>query len=667
MKKENDKIEQNKFDFFVENFDKISILRYRVEGWDELSLRQKQLLYCLNEAALHGRDIIFDQNNCYNLAIRRILEAIYTTYKGDSTCKEYKAFLNYMKKIWFFNGIHYNYSGEKFLPDFSKDFFVCTVKSLNISFVPTRKGQSVNDFLTEIMPIMFDSNIYSKRTNPNSNLDVIITSANNYYGEDIRQLEVEQFYNSMKNSIDTTPILYGLNSRLIRKNGFLIEETYKIGGLYSLAIKQIVYWLKEAIQYVENNKQKKIIDLLIKYYKTGCLKTYDKYAIEWVQDTASRIDFINGFTESYTDALGIKASWESIVNFKNLEATGFVKLISDNAQWFENHSPISSRFKKKKVKGVTTKVVIASILAGDCYPSPPIGINLPNSNWIRENYGSKSITVSNISDSYNKMFFRSEFLDEFVYGWKEKKLIKQYGIRTNNLHTDLHECLGHASGCLLSGVDINALKCYASSIEEARADLFSLYYMPDLKILELGLLPNPEAYKAEYYKFLMNGAITQLIYIGLGKCIEEAHMRARALISHYILEVGYDENISKLIKKNDKTYVIINDYKKMRTLISKLLVEIQRIRSEGDFKSAQYLMKKYAFCINEDLHKEVLKRYACLNITPYKGFINPVYKAIRNVKGDIVDVKIDYNENYIDQMLRYSQHYSHLSTYNDSH
>lgn len=665
MRKNITEVEQSKFDYNVERFADVDILRYLVEGWESLSLDQKRLLYCLGEAALQGRDIIFDQNNRYNLAIRRILESIYSNYEGDIMSKDYGAFVTYMKKVWFSNGIHHHCSEEKILPNFSKNFFIQAVKSLDISFVPTRKGQSVDDFLTEIIPVMFDLGIYTKKVNQSGDLDAIITSANNYYGEDITQTEVECFYYTMKNSADTTPVAYGLNSRLVKRNGILIEEVYKIGGLYSSAIERIVYWLKEAIQYVENELQKKVINLLIEYYRTGCLKKYDEYSIQWVQDTESKVDFVNGFIESYGDALGVKASWESIVNFKNLEATSLSRLISDNAQWFEYHSPIALPFKKKEVKGITAKVIIVSILGGDCYPSTPIGINLPNSNWIRKDYGSKSVTISNITDAYSKVSAENGFIDEFVYGEKEKELIKQYGNKTDNLHTGLHECLGHASGQLLPGVDPDSLKVYGSVIEEARADLFSLYYMPDNKILELGLLPNSEVYKTEYYKFLMNGAITQLARIELGGKIEEAHMRNRALIAHYILDVGYNKNVANLIKKNGKTYVVINNYENMRELIGELLAEIQRIKSEGDLNKAQYMVEKYAIKVDINLHKEVLERYARLNIAPYKGFINPVYEAIRDAQGNIIDVKISYNEGYTEQMLRYSQNYSHLPTYNE--
>ncbi|BAG83991.1 dipeptidyl-peptidase 3 family protein [Candidatus Azobacteroides pseudotrichonymphae] len=659
-------VEKSKFDYNAERFADVDILRYRVEEWESLSLNQKKLLYCLSEAALQGRDIIFDQNNRYNLAIRRVLEAIYSNYQGDILSKDYENFVIYMKKVWFYNGIHYHHYGEeKFLPGFSKDFFVREVQSLDPFFVPMRKGQSVNNFLTEIIPVMFESSVYAKKVNQNSGLDVIATSANNYYGEDITQVEVEQFYSAMKTSTNITPITYGLNSRLVKKNGFLTEEVYKIGGLYSSAIEQIVYWLKEASQYAENRLQKRVILSLIEYYQTGCLEKYDEYAIQWVQDTVSRVDFVNGFIESYGDSLGIKASWESIVNFKSLEATAFFQLISNNAQWFEDHSPVASQFKKKEVKGVSVKVITVSILGGDCYPSTPIGVNLPNSDWIRKDYGSKSVIISNIIDAYDKASSGNGFIDEFVYGEQEKKLIKQYGSRTDNLHTALHECLGHASGQLLPGVDSDVLRIYGSTIEEARADLFGLYYIPDDKMLDLGLLPTPEAYKAEYYKFLMNGSITQLARIKLGKEIEEAHMRSRALISHYILDVGYDEDIARLIRESGKTYVVINNYEKMRELIGKLLARIQRIKSEGDFNDAQYIVEKYAVLVDIDLHKEILKRYAYLNISPYKGFINPVYTAVRDIKGNIIDVKISYNENYSEQMLRYSRDYSHLPTYNE--
>ena len=657
--------EQTPFDYNVERFADLGILRYRVTGWDDLSLNQKILIYCLNEAALHGRDILFDQNNRYNLSIRRTLEAIYTQYKGDKTTGDYKAFVIYLKQVWFANGIHHHYGQEKFIPGFSKTFFIETIQALDPSLLPTRKGQSVDDFLAEIIPVIFDPDLYVKKVNQDNNIDAILYSANNYYSDGLTQNDVENFYNDMKNPDDTQPVPFGLNSRLIIKDGQIIEEVYKVGGLYSSAIEQIVYWLEEASKYAENIRQKQIIDLLTDFYKTGSLKKYDEYSIAWVKDTESVVDFVNGFTETYGDALGIKASWEALVNFKDLKATELTKIIGDNAKWFEDNSPVDQKFKKTEVKGVSAKTIIAAILGGDCYPSTPIGINLPNSNWIRKEFGSKSVTITNITDAYDKAAAGSGFNDEFVYGENEKELIEKFGTQTSNLHTDLHECLGHASGQLLPGVDPDALKVYGSTIEEARADLFALYYIADDKMLELGLLSDPEAYKAEYYKYINNGLLTQLSRIEPGKSIEESHMRNRALISRWLFDKGRNENVIELRKENDKTFVVINDYKKMRTLIGELLAEIQRIKSEGDFITAQKLVEQYAVKVDPLLHKEIKERYERLNIAPYRGFVNPVYEAIKDKKGNIIDVKVSYSEAYDKQMLRYSRDYSALPAYND--
>ena len=665
QKEKQPKAESLPFDYNVEKFADLGVLRYQVTGWDSLSLNQKLLIYYLNEAALQGRDIIFDQNNRYNLAIRRTLEAIYTQYKGDKTTEEYKNFVVYLKRIWFSDGIHHHYGQEKFLPGFSEAFFREAVQALDASFIPTRTSQSVNAFLEEIIPIMFDPAIYSKKVNQDSGIDVILNSANNYYGENLTQKEAENFYSVMKKPDDTQPVPFGLNSRLVKKDGHLVEEVYKIGGLYSTAIERIVYCLEEAAKYAENNQQKQVIDLLIEFYKTGALKKYDEYSIAWVEDTESVVDFVNGFTESYGDALGIKASWEALVNFKDLKATALTKVISENAQWFEDHSPVAAQFKKKEVKGITAKTITAAILGGDCYPTTPIGINLPNSNWIRKEYGSKSVTITNITEAYEKAAAGSGFNDEFVCCQYEKELMTKYGTQTDNLHTDLHECLGHASGQLLPGVDPDALKVYGSTIEEARADLFALYYIADSKMLELGLLDNPEAYKAEYYKYMNNGLLTQLSRIEPGKNIEEAHMRNRALITHWVLEHGKKDKVVELRKENEKTYLIINDYPKMRTLIGELLVEVQRIKSEGDFKGAQKLVEQYGVKVDLSVHKEILERYNRLNIAPYKGFVNPVYETLKDNQGKIIDVKVSYTEAYDEQMLRYSKDYSPLPTYND--
>ena len=649
----------------VESFADLGILRYEVTGWEELSLKQKTLLYYLNEAALSGRDILYDQNNRYNLTIRETLEVIYRHYPGDRNTKDFKELEIYLKRIWFSNGIHHHYGEEKFLPGFSKDFFTQAVKSLaGKANIPIPVEQSPDDFLNELIPVMFDPTIYAKKVNQDTSVDVIVHSANNYYGEGITQKEVEAFYNAMVDPKDTQPIPYGLNSRLVKKDGKLYEEVYKIGGLYSSAIEEIVYWLEKAIPFAENERQKKTIELLVDYYKTGNLKTYDEYSIEWVQDVNSLIDFVNGFTETYGDALGIKASWEALVNFKNIEASKMSDLISENAQWFEDHSPIDSRFKKEEVKGVSSKVITASILGGDCYPTTPIGINLPNSNWIRKEYGSKSVTITNITEAYDKAAAGSGFNDEFVCCEYEKELMQKYGSQTDNLHTELHECLGHGSGQLLPEVSPDALKTYGATIEEARADLFGLYFMPDKKIIELGILNDPEAYKAEYYKYMMNGLMTQLSRIELGKDIEESHMRNRALIARWVYEKGKADNVIELKKVKGKTYLFINDYENIRTLIGELLAEIQRIKSEGDHNAAREIVEKYAVKIDMDLHKEILERYQKLNIAPYKGFVNPRYEAFYDIQGNITDVKISYTEGYAEQMLRYSSDYSHLSIHN---
>jgi dipeptidyl-peptidase-3 len=655
----------DKFNYNVEQFADLGILRYQVPNWDKLTLNQKKLVYSLSQAALNGRDILFDQNNRYNLAIRRTLEALYENYTGDKTSKDYEQFIVYLKRVWFSNGIHHHYGEEKFLPGFSKDFFTKAVKSLNSAFVPTRKGQSVDAFLAEITPVMFDPEVYAKKVNQDSSLDVIVASANNYYGEDITQKEVENFYNAMKDPKDTSPVPYGLNSRLVKKNGKLVEEVYKIGGLYSPAIEKITYWLNEASKYVENAQQKKVIDLLIEYYKTGDLKKYDEYSIAWVRDTNSLVDFINGFTEVYGDALGIKGSWEALVNFKDIESEHLTKILGDNAQWFEDNAPISPRFKKKEVKGISFKTITAAILGGDCYPATPIGINLPNSNWIRKDVGSKSVTITNITEAYDKAAAGNGFNEEFVCCSKEKNLMKKYGAQTDNLHTDLHECLGHASGQLLPGIGKTSLKVYGSTIEEARADLFALYYISDPKIIELDLLKDPEAYKSEYYKYMMNGLLTQLVRIEFGKDIEESHMRNRSLIARWVLERGQKDKVVELKKEKGKTYVVINDYVKLRDLFGQLLAEVQRITSEGDFTAARNLVEGYGIKVDPVLHKEIKERYDKLGIAPYKGFVNPVYSLEKDANGNITDVKVSYNEGYEEQMLRYSKEYSNLPTYND--
>ncbi len=664
VEKKTDKASEE-FNYNVESFADLGILRYRVPGWEDLSLQQKNLLYCLNEAALWGRDILFDQNNRYNLSIRRTLEAIYLNGAVKES-PEYDKFEIYLKRVWFSNGIHHHYGEEKFLPEFSKDFFAEAVKALPEDQVPVKEGQTIDEFIAEITPVMFDPNLYVKKVNQDPDADAILTSANNYYGEGITQKEAEAFYAAMKDPKDQTPVPYGLNSRLVKEDGKLVEKVWKIGGMYSPALEKVVYWLEEATKYAENDQQKKVIELLIEYYKTGDLKLYDDYSIEWVKDTESLIDFVNGFTESYGDALGLKASWESVVNFKDIKATEISQLISENAQWFEDNSPVDERFKKKEVKGVTAKVITASILGGDCFPTPPIGINLPNSNWIRKDFGSKSVTITNLTEAYDKAAAGGGLNDEFVYGDEIKELISKYAAQTNNLHTDLHECLGHGSGQLLPGVDPDALGIYGSTIEEARADLFGLYYISDEKMIELGLLDHKDAYKAEYYKFMMNGLLTQLARIEEGKNIEEAHMRNRALIARWVLERGQADKTVEMIHENGKTFVKINDYEKMRNLFGELLIEIQRIKSEGDFASAKAIVEKYAVSVDPAVHKEVRDRYYNkLKLTPYKGFVNPVYQVIKDENGNITDIVPTYEEGFAEQMLRYSKDYSPLPTYND--
>ena len=667
-KKQEEKTESetNKnFTYEVDEFADIQILRYQVPGFETLTLQQKTQLYYLSMAALEGRDILFDQNNRYNLAIRRTLEAIYNNYKGDKTTNDYKEFEVYLKRVWFSNGIHHHYGEEKFLPGFSKDFFVEQVKALPTKEVPTKQDQSVEEFIKMITPVIFDPSVMAKKVNKTAK-DKILESANNYYGEGVTQQEVLDFYSQMKDPNDLQPISYGLNSRLVKENGKLVEKVWSERGLYSEAIKRIIYWLEKALASVHtwDKKQQEVISKLIFFYKTGDLKMYDEYAIAWVEDQAL-IDFVNGFTEVYGDALGIKASWESIVNFKNVEATKRTEIISSNAQWFEDNSPVDNQFKKEEVKGVSAKVITVLQLGGDCYPATPIGINLPNADWIRKDYGSKSVTIENIMEAYDQAGLHTGFNDEFVWSEKEISYLKDYGFITDVLHTDLHECLGHGSGKLLSGTDPNALGEYSSEIEETRADLFGLYYLADPKLVELGIIPNPEAYKAEYYKFMMNGLMTQLVRIEPGKDIEEAHMVNRQLIAKWVLEKGKADNVVEYKVRDGKTFVIINDYEKLRSLFGQLLAEIQRVKSEGDFKTAKYLVENYGIKVDQKLHKEVLDRYKSLNMKPYKGFVNPTFEITEDKDGNITDVKLNYTEDYISQMLRYSKDFSTLPTYND--
>ena len=653
-----------KANYTVDRFADVEVLRYEVPGFETLSLQQKQLLFHLSEAALMGRDILFDQNNHYNLAIRRALEAIYIGYKDDRSSEQFKALETYLKRVWFANGIHHHYAEDKFEPGFTKEFFAECISQLDKSTLPLREGQTTEQWITEIAPVIFDPTVMPKRTVQSGDKDILLASANNYYEGGVTQKEAEAFYAKMKNPNDKTPVSFGLNSRLSKKDGQLEEKVWKVGGLYTEAIEQIVEELEKAILFAENTTQKSVIEKLIEYYKTGDLKTFDAYAILWVQDLDSDIDFINGFTETYGDPLGLKASWESTVNFTNKEATKRTKIISDNAKWFEDNSPTDSRFKKKEVKGISAKVITVAMLGGDCYPATPIGINLPNSNWIREHYGSKSVTIENITEAYDKASQGSGFSDEFVWSDYEQGLMKKYGFATGNLHTDLHECLGHGSGIILPGVDPDGLGAYNSTLEEARADLFALYYLADKKLIELGLLDNEDAYKAEYYKYMMNGLMTQLVRIQPDKDIEEAHMRNRQLVAKWVYEKGKGDNVVSFEKRNEKTYVVVNDYDKLRSLFGALLAEIQRIKSEGDFNAGKKIVEDYAVKVNQDLHKEILSRYARLNLAPYKGFVNPVMEEVLNEQGEVTDVRLNYTEGYAEQMLRYSKNYSFLPAYN---
>ena len=623
--------EADKFDYTVEQFADLQILRYKVPGFEELTLKQKELIYYLTEAALEGRDILFDQNGKYNLRIRRMLEAVYTNYQGDKTTPDFKNMEVYLKRVWFSNGIHHHYGTEKFVPNFSQEFLKQAVLGIDAKLLPLAKGQTAEQLCAELFPVIFDPTVMPKRVNQADGEDLVLTSACNYY-DGVTQKEAESFYSALKDPKDETPVSY---------------------------------WLKKAEGVAENEAQKAVITNLIQFYETGNLKDFDEYAILWVKDLDSRIDFVNGFTESYGDPLGMKASWESLVNFKDLESTHRTEIISSNAQWFEDHSPVDKSFKKEKVKGVSAKVITAAILAGDLYPATAIGINLPNANWIRAHHGSKSVTIGNITDAYNKAAHGNGFNEEFVYSDAEIQLIDAYSDLTDELHTDLHECLGHGSGKLLPGVDPDALKAYGSTIEEARADLFGLYYVADPKLVELGLLSSPDAYKAQYYTYLMNGLMTQLVRIEPGNTVEEAHMRNRQLIARWVFEKGAADKVVELVKKDGKTYVVINDYQKVRELFGELLAEIQRIKSTGDFEGARSLVENYAVKVDPALHAEVLERYKKLNLAPYKGFVNPKYELVTDENGNVTDVTVSYDEGYVEQMLRYSTDYSPLPSINN--
>lgn len=652
--------EEHIFNYVVDQFADLQVLRYRVAGFDSLTLQQKKLVYYLSEAALQGRDILFDQNGKYNLQIRCLLETLYVHFTGDRTEGPFLALEVYLKRVWFSNGIHHHYGCDKFVPGFSAEYLKNLILHTDVSLLPLESGETVEAMCDKLFPVIFHPEVMPKRVNQNDGEDLVETSAANYY-EGVTQQEAEAFYAAQKAQGDAEhPVMYGMNSRLVKKDGVIQEEVWKVGGLYGKAIEKIIGWLHRAEEVAENDSQRQVIRLLVAFYQTGDLKLFDDYSIQWLKDTASRVDFVNGFIESYGDPLGMKASWESIVNFKDLEATRRTELISSNAQWFEDHSPVNPSFKKERVKGLSAKVITAAMLAGDLYPSSAIGINLPNSNWIRSVHGSKSVTIGNLTDAYNKAARGNGFREEFVYSEAEKELLDNYADLTSDLHTDLHECLGHGSGKLLPGVDPDALKAYGSTIEEARADLFGLYYMADAKLVELGLLPDNEAYKAEYYSYMMNGLMTQLVRIEPGAQIEEAHMRNRQLIARWALEKGRDGQVVEWVKKAGKTFVRINDYVRLRELFGQLLAEIQRIKSEGDFEAARALVENYAVKVDAALHAEVLERYSSLHLAPYKGFVNPVYTPQVDENGEITDVTVLYDEGYTEQMLRYSRDYSNL-------
>lgn len=651
------------FNYSVEHFADLEILRYQVPGFEELTPQQKEMIYYLSQAAIEGRDILYDQNCKHNLCIRRTLEAIYENYQGDKNSADFKNMETYLKRVWFSNGIHHHYSGDKFVPEFSQEFFAEAVKNLNPELLPLMEGETPEALIEKLTPVIFDPSTYAKRTNLAAGQDLLLTSACNYY-EGVSQAEAEAFYGAMKDPNDTTPISYGLNSKLVKENGQLVEKTYKVGGLYSPALEKVVYWLEKAAAVAENPQQKAVIEKLIEFNKTGDLKHFDEYCILWVGEHNAQIDFVTGFTETYGDPLGLKASWEAVINFKNLEATKRTEIISSNAQWFEDHSPIDDQYKKEEVKGVSAKVITAAMLGGDCYPATPIGINLPNSNWIRHDYGSKSVTIENITEAYDKSALGSGFGEEFMWSDVERERAKKFGSLTNNLHTDLHECLGHGSGKLLPGVDPDALKEHGSTIEETRADLFGLYYMGDPIMVELGLLPDAEAYKAEYYQFMMNGLMTQLTRIEPGKNIEESHMRNRQLIASWVMEKGAADKVVEFVQRDGKTYVVINDYEKLRELFGALLKEIQHIKSTGNYEAAKQMVETYAVNVDPELHKEVLARYEKLGLAPYKGFINPVYTPVYDKDGKMTDVTVSYTEGYAEQHLRYSKEFATLPTYN---
>ena len=658
--------QQEAFQYAGEQFADIQMLRYKVEGFEHLTLKQKTFIYHLQEAALQGRDILFDQNGRYNLRIRRALEYVYTHYDGRRDGAFFRALEIYLKRVWFSSGIHHHYGCEKFQPEFSEKDFRRELLKAAPEELRLPEGQSVAAFLDEICPVMFDASVMPMRVNQKDGDDLVLTSACNYYAPGITQAEAEQFYAERKAPLDPRPVMTGMNSRLTRDaDGQLEERVWRVGGLYGQAIEKIVDNLLQARPYADTEAQQRVIDKLVEFYRTGDLRTFDAYSIAWLKDTASLVDFTNCFTESYGDPLGMKASWEAIVNFKDLAATERTEKLSANAQWFEDHSPVDPRFKKPEVRGISAKVITAAILGGDLYPSTAIGINLPNSDWVRREHGSKSVTIGNLTDAYNKAAHGNGMDKEFVIDEATRQLIARYGDACDDLHTDLHECLGHGSGRLLPDTDPDTLRAYGSTIEEARADLFGLYYIADEKLTELGLTPDGEAYKSQYYTYMMNGLLTQLVRIKPGNTIEEAHMRNRAMIARWALEKGREGNVAELVRRSGKTYVRINDYAALRRLFGRLLAEVQRIKSEGDYEAARQLVESYGVQVDPTLHREILDRYERLRLSPYKGFINPVYHAVTDADGRITDVTVSYTESYADQMLRYSRDYNTLPDVND--
>jgi len=660
--KEKAEATKDDFKYLTEQFADLKIMRYKVPGFDSLSLKQKELVYYLSQAALSGRDIIFDQNFKHNLAIRRTLENIYLTYNGKKEGKDWDNFTVYLKRVWFSNGIHHHYASDKFMPEFSEAYFKELFKNSDQTKFPLEKGETVEALQTKLIPVMFDPAVAAKKVNLDPTQDLILSSAVNFY-EGVNQKEAEDFYDKMKDPNDSTPVSYGLNSKLVKENGKLIERVYKVGGMYGQAIERVVFWLEKAKGVAENPKQEHWLDLLVQYYKTGDLKLWDAYNVAWVEDLDSQIDVVNGFVEDYEDPLGRKATWESVVDFKDFEATKRATIISSNAQWFEDNSPLEPAYKKKSVKGISAKVITTAQLGGACYPTTPIGINLPNADWIRKDHGSKSVTMDNITYSYDQAALGNGFMEEFAASPEEIALAKKYGSLAGNLTTDLHECLGHASGQLAPGTNPGALKNYSSTLEESRADLFALYYIMDQKLIDLKLIPNLDVAKAEYNSYMRNGLMTQLTRIKPGKNIEEAHMRNRALNANWVYEKGKKDNVVELQVRDGKTFVVIHDYNKLRSLFGELLKDIQTIKSTGDYKAGAALVENYAVKVDPKIHTEVLTRYAKLKIAPYGGFMNPVYVPVEK-DGKIIDIKIEYPDNYAEQMLKYSREFSFLPTYN---